>query len=85
MNCRAISVSKIDSRPLTARSQAWENFVHETDELVIVLEGKMEFEVSGKVVHPEPGAEIHIPAGANHSARNIGQTTSRWLYGYRQA
>lgn len=64
--------------------QRWENFVHNEDELVIVLEGDMEFEVEGKVYHPKPGEELFIPAGAMHSARNIGSTTARWLYGYRR-
>jgi quercetin dioxygenase-like cupin family protein len=60
----------------------WEDFTHATDELVIVLEGQMEFEVEGEVRHPQIGEELHIPAGAVHSARNIGDTTARWLYGY---
>ena len=64
--------------------QRWEDFTHETDELVIVLEGIMEFEVQGAVQHPRPGEELLIPAGEVHSARNIGTTTARWLYGYRQ-
>jgi hypothetical protein len=25
-----------------------------------------------------------IPAGARHSARNVGGSTARWLYGYRR-
>ena len=62
--------------------QRWENFTHATDEIVIVLEGEMEFEVEGTVIHPPPGQELFIPAGAVHSARNIGVTTARWLYGY---
>lgn len=62
--------------------QRWENFTHATDELVIVLEGEMEFEVEGEIHHPQPGEELLIPAGALHSARNIGNTTARWLYGY---
>jgi quercetin dioxygenase-like cupin family protein len=61
----------------------WEDFTHATDEVVIVLEGKMEFEVEGNMHHPRPGEELLIPAGAVHSARNIGSTTARWLYGYR--
>ena len=65
--------------------QRWEDFTHETDELVTVLEGRMEFEVAGNIHHPQPGDELLIPAGAIHSARNIGGTTSRWLYGYKQA
>jgi quercetin dioxygenase-like cupin family protein len=64
--------------------QRWEAFTHATDELVIVLEGEMEFEVAGETHHPQPGQELLIPAGAVHSARNIGSTSARWLYGYRQ-
>ncbi|WP_022947704.1 cupin domain-containing protein [Methylohalobius crimeensis] len=63
--------------------QRWEDFVHSVDELVIVVEGEMAFEVDGKVYHPEPGEELFIPAGSPHSVRNIGGRTARWLYGYR--
>lgn len=62
----------------------WEDFVHATDELVVVIEGSMEFEIEGKLHHPAPGEELFIPAGSVHSARNIGDTTARWLYGYRR-
>ena len=64
--------------------QRWKDFTHVTDELVLVLEGQMEFEVAGRVCHPAAGEELLIPAGAVHSARNIGTTTARWLYGYRR-
>lgn len=63
--------------------QRWENFVHDSDELVIVLEGELEFEINGHVTHPATGVEIFIPAGVVHSVRNIGGSTARWLYGYR--
>jgi quercetin dioxygenase-like cupin family protein len=56
--------------------QRWEDFAHATDELVTVLEGDMEFEVEGRVHHPQPGEELLIPAGAVHSARNIGSITA---------
>ena len=62
--------------------QRWEDFTHPTDELVLVLEGKMEFEIAGEIHHPQIGEELLIPAGAVHSARNIGKSTARWLYGY---
>jgi len=65
--------------------QRWEDFRHATDEIVIVLEGDMEFEIAGRVKHPKVGEELLIPAGAIHSARNIGKTTARWLYGYKHA
>jgi hypothetical protein len=44
----------------------------------------MEFEIAGQVCHPVIGEELLIPAGAVHSARNIGATTARWLYGYKR-
>ena len=47
-----------------------------------MLEGNMELEVEREVHHPEPGEELLIPAGAVHSARNIGSTTARWFFGY---
>ena len=63
--------------------QRWEGFVHNTDELVLVLEGELEFEINGEISHPKIGEELYIPAGAVHSVRNIGDSTARWLYGYR--
>lgn len=44
----------------------------------------MEFEVAGRIHHPDAGEELLIPAGAVHSARNVGQSTARWLYGYQR-
>ena len=63
--------------------QRWEDFVHAADELVIVVEGEMEFEINSEISHPRTGEEIFIPAGAVHSVRNIGSSIARWLYGYR--
>jgi quercetin dioxygenase-like cupin family protein len=49
----------------------------------MVLEGEVEFEIEGQVLQPSVGEELVIPAGAVHGVRNIGNTTSRWLYGYK--
>ncbi len=62
----------------------WEEFMHATDKLVLVLEGEMEFEVAGQVCHPAIGEEFLISAGAIHSARNIGTSTARWLFGSKR-
>lgn len=62
----------------------WPGFVHRKDELVCVLEGEMEFEFDGKTLRPGIGEELLIPAETEHTARNIGKTRSRWLYGYRK-
>jgi quercetin dioxygenase-like cupin family protein len=65
--------------------QGREDFMHAVDELVIVLEGEMEFEVEGEPHRPAVGEELLIPAGAVHSARNVGDTAARWLYGYKRS
>jgi quercetin dioxygenase-like cupin family protein len=65
--------------------QVWLDFVHEVDELAVVLEGQVEFEIAGQVHRPAPGEEILIPARARHSVRNLGAGESRWLYGYRRS
>lgn len=62
--------------------QDWEDFTYATDELIIVLEGEMGFEIKGEVRHPQSGEALFIPAGAVQSARNIDSTTARWLFEY---
>lgn len=63
--------------------QTWEDYRHAVDEVVMLLEGEVEFEIGDEVLRPSVGEEICIPAGVVHSVRNIGKTTSRWLYGYK--
>ena len=62
----------------------WEDSVHNTDEVVMVVDGDVELEIGGQVYHPKPGEELFIPSGVVHSVRNIVRTTGRWLYGYRR-
>ncbi len=62
--------------------QVWADFVHDTDEVVMVVEGEVEFEIAGAIHQPRAGEELLIPAGARHTVRNLGKTESRWLYGY---
>jgi quercetin dioxygenase-like cupin family protein len=42
------------------------DYVHETDELVMVVEGDVEFEIDGKAHRPSPGEELLIPARARN-------------------
>ena len=62
--------------------QVWADYVHQVDELVMVVVGEVEFEVDGVKHRPEVGEELFIPARARHTVRNVGGTESRWLYGY---
>jgi mannose-6-phosphate isomerase-like protein (cupin superfamily) len=63
--------------------QTWEGYTHGVDELVMVLEGDVEFEIDGRIFRPAVGEELMIPAEVRHSVRNKGRSISRWLYGYR--
>lgn len=64
--------------------QVWPDFIHDVDELVMVIDGEVEFEFDGKSFRPEPGEQLVIPAHASHTVRNVGSVTSHWLYGYRR-
>ena len=63
--------------------QVWEDYVHDTDELFMVVEGKVELEMKELKRCLNPGEEVLIPAGVRHSVRNLGDGASRWLYGYK--
>lgn len=60
----------------------WLDFVHSSNELVMVAEGRLEVTVDGRRLVAEPGDEVFIAKGARHSVRNIHDDTTRWLYGY---
>ncbi len=62
--------------------RCWEGFVHDCNELVTVVDGRLEMEVAGETVSAAPGDEVFIPKGARHSVRNVHDGTSIWLYGY---
>ena len=64
--------------------QVWAGFVHGTDELVMLIDGRLELSFDGSTLQPERGQEVLIPAGASHTVVNIGATANRWLYGYRR-
>lgn len=62
--------------------QTWNDFVHETNEVVTVVEGRLELTVGEQVVIAGPGDEVFIPRGVLHTVRNVHTGTTRWLFGY---
>ena len=66
-------------------NQVWHDFLHDVDELVLLLEGLCQVEMAGRVVRLGSGDELLIPAGTRHTVRNCGEGPARWLHGYRQA
>ena len=63
--------------------QVWKDYVHDVDELFMVVEGDVVLEMQKRTLRLKPWAEVTIPAGVLHTVRNVGKTTSRWLYGYQ--
>ena len=63
--------------------QVWADFVHQTDELVVLAEGEIEVEIEGKAERPKIGEEVFIPANTVHTVRNVEQTKIVWYYGYK--
>ncbi len=62
--------------------QEWNDFVHDCNELVTVVEGQLKVTINGETCIAEAGDEIFIPKGAVHSVINVHTRTTRWLYGY---
>jgi len=62
--------------------QVWADFVHDTDEFVVVAEGDMEITVNGETARCLPGDLVRIPAGAPHTLRTSRAAGSVWYYGY---
>ena len=64
--------------------QVWSDFIHDTDELFMLMEGKVELTIGNKKFLPTIGDEILIPKNTKHTVKNIGDTESSWAYGYKQ-
>ncbi|MBK8163592.1 MAG: cupin domain-containing protein [Gammaproteobacteria bacterium] len=63
--------------------QVWRDYVHVTDELLMLIGGEIEIRLDGKTLRPAVGEEILIPASMSHTVINVGSVTNYWFYGYR--
>lgn len=64
-------------------NQVWHDFLHDVDELVLLLDGESQIEMDGKTIRLQAGDELRIAAGTKHTVRNAGTRPARWLHGYR--
>ncbi len=62
--------------------QEWNDFVHSTDEYVLVAEGRLRISVGSDEGLAEPGDLVRIPKGVSHSLKTLSAEGSVWLYGY---
>ena len=51
----------------------WADFVHKTDELVVLAEGEIEIEIEGISQRPQIGEEVFIRANATHNSKECGE------------
>ena len=72
----------IQARIALAPGVAFPDHSHPGEEIIYVLEGSFEYRVEGRAVTVRAGEVLFIPAGAVHSARNIGSGTAAELATY---
>ena len=63
--------------------RVWKNYHHETDELFMVVAGRVELEMNNESRLLVPGEEVLIPARTYHSVYTSSDRPSKWLYGYK--
>ena len=62
--------------------QEWNDFVHDTDEFVVVVEGELSIRVGAETADCEAGDLVRIPRGSVHSLKTTSPSGSIWFYGY---
>ena len=58
--------------------KVWADFVHRTDELIVLAEGEIEIKIEGKSEQSTIGREVIIPANVIHTVSNVGKTNNVW-------
>ena len=49
----------------------------------MAITGELEIEIEGQCIRPKIGEEVLIPARVQHTVKNVGEKTARWLYGLK--
>ncbi len=60
----------------------WEDFIHDTDELIRVLDGELEVLLPAETVRLHPGEEVLVPSEVMHTVRPANGKTPQWLFGF---
>jgi quercetin dioxygenase-like cupin family protein len=55
---------------------------HPGEEIVYVIEGSLEYEIDGKLAKVKAGDVLFVPAGAIHTAKNVGSGNGAELATY---
>lgn len=63
-------------------NEEWNDFVHDTDEYVLVAEGTLTISVGDQISETGPGDLVRIPKHMAHSLKTTSPECSVWFYGY---
>ena len=55
---------------------------HPGEEVIYVIEGTLEYDIDGKISQVKAGDVLFVPAGAIHSAKNVGKENGAELATY---
>ena len=55
---------------------------HPGEEIIYVIEGSLEYEIDGKISKVKAGDVLFVPAGAIHTAKNVGSGNGAELATY---
>jgi len=55
---------------------------HPGEEIIYVIEGSLEYEIDGQLAQVKAGDVLFVPAGAIHTAKNIGSSNGAELATY---
>ena len=75
---RGFSCGRFEDPP----GRAWRDFTHDCNELITVVEGRLQLIMGDANMILEPGDEAFIPRHCLHSVINIATARTVWLYGY---
>lgn len=62
--------------------QQWNGFVHRTNELLTVVDGRLRLLMAGETLTVDAGDEVFIPRDVEHSVHNVNGAPTHWLFGY---
>lgn len=62
--------------------QEWNDFIHATNEVVTVVDGRLRLILAGEAVEAGPGDLVFIPRHVAHSVHNISERETTWMFGY---
>jgi quercetin dioxygenase-like cupin family protein len=76
------STDAIQVRVDFARDASFPGHSHPGVEIAYVLKGSIEYEMNGQTIRLQAGESLYIPAGAVHSAKNVGSAITSELATY---